>query len=362
MAYVTSKPSHKIPALDCLRGVAILAVLGYHILGASFYHFGLPSVGLWPDWSAAPSRSFLIFYPLSLGWAGVQLFFVISGFVIHLSYLGRPESHSVSRFYHRRFWRIVPPYWASLIAFVLLGLWTAPFSIMDIVLHTALCHDFSARYFFTINPSYWSLAVEFHIYLLYPLLLPLGRRVALLAVFGVICLATQFAVGRWLVAGDLQNLIANSLLVNLSHWWLGVVIAERYIEGTRIFPSWSVWPLIIVAALSSQCSLTGLYSSSFIAVACAALVEWAIYNPAIASRRLGRALGFVGVISYSLYLWHQPILHSIKPLLPDHPIWQMVLQGFVITPILIVLSWASYRWIEQPSERLGKRILSRKQA
>ena len=224
-APLTPKPSHKIPALDCLRGVAILAVLGYHILGASYYRFDIPFAGWRPDWHAV-SHTFWIFSPLTLGWMGVQLFFVISGFVIHLSYLGRPESHSASRFYQRRFWRIVPPYWVTLIAFVLIGALATPFTLEDIGLHAALLHDFSPKYFFSISPSYWSLAVEVQIYLLYPLLVPVRRRGWLLVLLAVISVATQY-VAAWISDPSLQAIAYNSVPVNLAHWWLGVVLAEN---------------------------------------------------------------------------------------------------------------------------------------
>jgi peptidoglycan/LPS O-acetylase OafA/YrhL len=160
-------PIEHLPALDCLRGLAILAVFGFHSLGASYGYVKLTMLGNWPDWGST-TRSFYLFYPLTLGWVGVQLFFIVSGFSIHHSTLSRPDRSSAGAFVWRRFWRIVPTYLVVLAALVL---WSGHFQSWQFFSHALLIHDVDPTTFFGINPSFWSLAVEWHIYLLYPLLL-----------------------------------------------------------------------------------------------------------------------------------------------------------------------------------------------
>ncbi len=97
-----------------LRAVAILSVFLLHWFGQAYGTDHLNWNGLLRDPASAPSTSFIAFFPLSFGWMGVPLFFVISGFCIHASALKNNELR-VGRFFWRRFWRIYPPYLAALI-------------------------------------------------------------------------------------------------------------------------------------------------------------------------------------------------------------------------------------------------------
>src|SRR5258708_24994291 len=89
---------------DVLRGAAILMVMIYHGFGR-VYGFYLPWNGYWRDFRRPPDALLIPGYPLSLGWAGVALFFVLSGFCIHLSFL-RASRFTNRQFFWRRFWRI----------------------------------------------------------------------------------------------------------------------------------------------------------------------------------------------------------------------------------------------------------------
>jgi len=91
--------------LDQIRGVAIIAVFLFHVLRVVTGLSTLP----WGTWHSdfEVSKSFLFLLPFSLGWAGVSIFFVVSGFCIHLSFKQHPE---FGAFFLRRFFRIYPPY------------------------------------------------------------------------------------------------------------------------------------------------------------------------------------------------------------------------------------------------------------
>ena len=104
-----------VPALDAIRGAAILAVFLFHSLGVSFGFDKLPWNGLFRDFANA-SKSFLLLYPLTYGSAGVAIFFVVSGFCIHLSFSKGSDKRWAS-FANRRLFRIYPPYLFALLIF-----------------------------------------------------------------------------------------------------------------------------------------------------------------------------------------------------------------------------------------------------
>ena len=111
MADEPTKTTAHLGFLDVLRGVAILWVFLAHSVGMSYG-------GTLPQWGPGWTRNFgearlpAVLFPLTYGFAGVAIFFVISGFCIHLSFLrGRPGDWQ--GFFVRRFFRIYPPYFCS---------------------------------------------------------------------------------------------------------------------------------------------------------------------------------------------------------------------------------------------------------
>ena len=112
--------SKHLELLDHLRGVAILAVLIFHTLGMAFGYDALPWKGWLRDFSG--HATFLCFLPVGMiGQAGVAIFFVVSGFCIHLSF--ETQGREWSRFFIRRFFRIYPPYLlALLLSFLILAI------------------------------------------------------------------------------------------------------------------------------------------------------------------------------------------------------------------------------------------------
>lgn len=165
-----------IEFLDYFRGSAIIAVFLFHSLGTAFRADQLPWGTLFRDFSTAnSSRSFLLLFPVTYGWAGVAIFFAVSGFCVHLSYARNPEQ-GWRVYFLRRFFRIYPPYLIALIVFGLilpaLAISLVPaFSWRQFLSHLFLIHNFQRVTLFCINPALWSIAVEVQLYALYPLLL-----------------------------------------------------------------------------------------------------------------------------------------------------------------------------------------------
>jgi len=145
-----------IPALDGLRALAVLLVILFH---ASTFAEGNPS--------GNPASA--IFY----GKTGVQLFYVLSGFLLSLPYaqwfFGLRKRPSTLLFYKRRALRVGPAYWVSLL---ILGLATAPTiaSVRDVALHAVFLSNTTWLSTFSINGVYWTMAIEVQFYALLPLI------------------------------------------------------------------------------------------------------------------------------------------------------------------------------------------------
>src|SRR4029079_6353157 len=103
--------------VDVLRGIAILLVVVYHSFGST-WGWWVPWAGWTSDFRSAPNDALIWLYPVTAAWVGVPLFFVISGFCIHYSFLRRGQFNA-REFVWRRFWRIYPAYFVALVAFTL---------------------------------------------------------------------------------------------------------------------------------------------------------------------------------------------------------------------------------------------------
>ncbi len=103
--------------IDFLRGIAILAVFQAHFI---WYYFPAYAGVVGVD-SDHPLKKVLLLnvLPRSIGWGGVTLFILVSGFLLHLGYLRTQQPFSLRGFYTRRFWRVYPPYLLVLLVFSL---------------------------------------------------------------------------------------------------------------------------------------------------------------------------------------------------------------------------------------------------
>jgi len=344
---------------DLLRGLAILMVVAYHAFGPQ-YGFYIPWNGWARDPGAAPSQAVVWFYPITLGWAGVALFFVISGFCIHYSYL-RSGRFDARRFFWRRFWRIYPAYIVALAAFTAVARLdpTTPDGARLFASHALFFHNFSEQDFFAINASFWSIATEIQLYLLYPFLLMMRSRLGL-----PWCLAVLFLVGCgwrlasvavWGLPDHLIHWAWSGPLMTWFDWGLGALVAERFHGGRRTFSRPGAWlialiPLFAVSTLYKPLTMftfTLAAGISAVALDLSLQMQWRI--------SLGmRLLAFIGTVSYSLYLWHQPLLFPMSRALT--PLVGWTLAWVAVVPLLILLSWCSYSLLERPGINLGERL------
>jgi peptidoglycan/LPS O-acetylase OafA/YrhL len=357
------------PAIDLLRALAALLVLVYHVTVLGKWE-GVPQHGVW-----------LAFHR---GWVGVDLFFVISGFVIAWSALNGYAAQGPAfrwPFAQRRFWRIVPLYYFTSLIFLFLvqpALLAIPADKLatHVLSHLFFVHNLAPGTFGSINGVAWSVGLEVQFYLLMLLITPWLARVNAyrgLLMAAVLALAYRYLTTRVLVPGlpdtDVhEQLVAATQLPGvidqfacgmflalalrrregLAHRWLTV--------GWRNFGFWLVLAGVLLWA-SLKLHLTYTYWDRaamivfwrpLLTLGMAGLVAAAVTFP-WASIRLLAPLRYVGEISYGIYLWHLPILHVLKTHVPEIQGYSLLGHVVVCTLVLSSFSWHAFEkpWVRR---------------
>lgn len=301
-----------MPELDALRGVAILMVFVFH----AFEDFT-------PSGPNAPAWERLFLSAMSLGWTGVNVFFVLSGFLITgilLDSTNRPRYYS--RFYFRRVLRILPVYYLLIAVLVLLA------RISFVRSHTSWAFaGLSAVYLSNITPLFgvprdyaplWSLAVEEHFYLIWPAAVRMlkTRGLATAAISICVCepILRAFAVARGgLWWGPYTWLSADGLALGAM-----VAIFARSSQGSRanVLRLTVLSTFIGTALLIASLAIPGFIAISLRATSvnyyALALLGAVLWLGTGEYRKLVnlRILSFYGFISYGLYLVH-PLIFSL---------------------------------------------------
>jgi peptidoglycan/LPS O-acetylase OafA/YrhL len=379
---VQSAPKHRFGVLDDCRGIAVILVFLRHcenFLPASV------SDTLYNPWKLLSELfsgkvdvralvSFIAFFPFHLGWSALPIFFVISGFCIHLTYC-QPASRDLRAFYVRRFFRIYPAYLLALLFFGLFfPLTRLPLNKLtywgQLVTHLFLCHNVSELSVCAIVPAYWTIAVEVQLYLLFPLLLVFARRLSLgrvLLVLAIIevSLHTVAAIFFEKPGSFAPVWLRTSPFFFCFSWGIGAAIADAYLAGrplpfTRIHPAvWLVPWFLTCTWPASEFSFT--FFALFTASAISRRLE---RGPGHEPRTyFGRFVRQTGIYSYSIYLIHTPILRAVVSLyqarfpgIENHPflIFGAAASGWLLVFPLGALMYYS---VEKPGIYIGKRLL-----
>jgi exopolysaccharide production protein ExoZ len=158
--------THRNQSLDLLRGVAVLLVV--------LVHCAISASGSVPGLTAFAHEH---------GERGIQLFFIVSGYTMMLTFGSKVDSSSIRSFYIRRAFRIVPLFWVAILLYLVITkgegfrFWAPDgVTISDVVLTFLFLHWSSVTAFNSVVPGGWSIAVEMQFYLLFPLLIFLFRR------------------------------------------------------------------------------------------------------------------------------------------------------------------------------------------
>ena len=345
------------PALDGLRGIAILAVLGHHV-GALL----LPAS--WgPD-------------VLPAGFLGVDLFFVLSGFLITTLLVERATEHRrARRFYARRALRLFPAVGALLALCAIVGLLAgvgATRVLNTILVVATYTTNWATLEGVTVLPQLthlWSLAVEEQFYLLWPLLLwgllalGLSRR-SLLGVALLLALASASWRALLWERGELGVQLYFRSDTRADGLLLGAALALVPLARLQALPRRPVLlaaaagaVLFLAVAQGLELTSPALYLGVFTAVALAggALIVAALDDASPASRLLAAPwLVSVGLASYTLYLWHFPVFMVARDQLAGLPWPARVLGALAATALVTGLS---RRLVEQPTLALKARLL-----
>lgn len=323
----------RIPELDGIRGIAILLVLVYHLMPAKLHN----------------------------GWLGVDVFFVLSGFLITsllLSEWDKRHTIDFKSFYFRRALRLLPALTAMLTVYAaLVSVWGQPWprTLRAVIAVQFYFANYASQDDLGIASHAWSLAVEEHFYLLWPVALAFMLRRCSLRQIGLILSAFIVAVALWRagffwITGSHHHCYfstdakADTLLA-------GCLAAIVNRQGLRI-PRATVAVAVVLIAVSfslpaySQTGAFALGWSTVFAVAAAALLLWVVRSQGPLSRLLAcRSLGWTGRISYSLYLWHPLVIAAVARTIGG----QWTKAATVATVALcFAVAALSYYGIEQP--------------
>ena len=354
--------SNRLPAVDGLRAVAALWVVLFHVTAFSHARFPeVPGIDLF----------------LKSGSTGVSLFLVLSGFCLYLPFAaGRATRFKTAPFFKRRFRRLAPAYYTSLLLSLLLTLVSsAPLglpqlSMQDIAwqvtTHAALIHSLFPDTFYALNGAYWSLGLEWQLYLGLPLLIVGVRRLGLArTVAGAIAANVVYRLSLglgisqgWVTAGGAlaEYVLPNQLFGRWAEFALGMVAAELY-ASKRLDHAGRYLPLMLAGMIAlvplalavAQFEVSHIvYGLMFFTLLCVVLVS----NNMVARVLSCRPLVLVGTMSYSLYLVHQPVIQSVAawfeafhPSASSREVFFILL--LLVVPAILLVAWLLFMVVER---------------
>jgi len=360
------KANQQFYQFDVLRALAIIGVFYVHCQYAIYPGFDF-SYGRFFIISPASAERFkyMSMSPFAFGWAGVILFFLISGFLIHYVTLVKGiENFKLGQFVSRRFWRIYPLFLIALLFFTFNGqsVRDVYHNPRDFLAHLFLVHNFSDKYIFSINGVFWSLAAEVQVYALYPVFLFISLKTntkfTLLILF-IIGLLTTF---YWWESSAFKSIsVGNSVLRLWFVWAFGAYLGECFYHKKRIFGRVSNFQLILLCLIfyfSKLLFIHIIFDIYFATIILAIIMEKYLYIKREV-RLWEKALIPVGLCSYSIYLFHMPFLSymysvaDIMHLRNHNKLAFFLVNSFPIFLFIFGLAYLSYLLLEQNSVKLG---------
>lgn len=358
------------PALTGLRGVAA----GWVVLFHWWLLAGAPRVAAFGiDVSAV----------FSCGFLGVDLFFVLSGFLLGLPFLqwarGARAFPDLARFWKRRCLRVLPAYYAQLGILILAG-WLIggawPVDLRKLLAYLSMQFVFFDGIAPLLNGVWWSLPVEWNFYIVLPLLgLMFARARWWLVAGGVLVAVVAFRLFCYQLLledraiGPVAYPMILQLPGRLDEFVFGMVAAWFHLRRGTPTPRRDGCALALGVAglLGLLMVLDGrgdifataaaplIFGYATFAGVLLALIVYAAASPLRLARVLfgGRVLAFLGTISYSLYLWHAVVFQvayasGFAPWTYGAGITGRVLLAVLPTAVSLAIAWLSYRLTEHP--------------
>ena len=355
-----ARPVPQLHALTGLRGIAAWAVV--------VYHARLSLLDWMPGW---------MIDGFGYGYLAVDIFFMLSGFVIWLNYgpkLRAAGLREAPRFWWRRFARIWPLHGAILAAMVVFALAlaatgrsTANYPFAELPLHLLLVQNWGLTPELSWNHPAWSISAEAGAYLLFPLVVTLWRierlsPVSLIAVLTLLAIGLHlaFALPGFDSLGD--QITTLGLFRCVAEFGMGMVLANL----------WLAWRERRFALLgSAACGVVlmalgiggWLAQTLFIPLMFAAfLLALALDRGPLARGLASRPLRWLGDVSYATYLVHFPLFILFKLLFVNDDLQVSPLGFASYCAVLLVLSGGLYHWLEKPAQRRLNALVPRQGA
>jgi peptidoglycan/LPS O-acetylase OafA/YrhL len=371
-----SRAGGRLLALDGLRAYAVLGVIWVHLAG--FFYAGLEPK--------------IVFQVLSFLGIGVDLFFVISGFCMFHMYVGRQSEFSLQQFWKfikGRIARIVPMYWLVVLAtslnfWLLFDFFPWKETIVNAFFLNTLPIDLQAPWLIF---HFWSLSTEWQFYLLLPPFVWLCTRIGVMRALGFgVLISIGLSLVTALIAPQLHETLKPQVLLRFVQFGAGIFAAHCYQARTSLadqaarqtsladqatrqtsLPFWLIGNRAVLAgfaiAFVGRCmayrglpvadslkTILGALSYAVIGLGFGLVVRSVVQDPSALSRMFAHAwLGYLGKISYSMYLWHWLICSTVAP--PMLAITGLNVRGLLATFVLVCLltiaiSHVSYHWVE----------------
>lgn len=332
--------------VEAWRGLAAWMVV--------YAHYWAGSVSSWPL--------------LRFTFTGVDLFFVLSGFVFAPYFFGKPMS--AGSFAVRRFFRIYPTYFLALLIYFSMK-WLDGQALAYWWQHLVFAYLQSREMVFYYNPAFWSLPAEVEFYLLLPLLAIFCRRGwPFFAALALTALIMRLALG-WASDAQLQNgayVLMHHLPGMLIEFLLGVC---AWALSRLQLASWHRWLLFAgglafwiwlarwfatVGDVGVNASLARGQLSWLAALAFAAMLAASVGY----GKRAPQALVFValwsGRLSFGIYLFHIAALRLLEPFAKNLGGIDVTMAAALLT---LLIAWFSYRFWENPWRKFGRDLAGR---
>lgn len=310
----------RLECLDALRGIAALLVVLQHVLEQAVPHF-------------------VLLQYCNIGRLGVFLFFLISGFVVPFSIKGEQP---LRRFTISRAARLLPALWLSIavmLAFESAGAATILANMAMIARPLGLPE---------LAGAYWTLTYELAFYLAVAALFACGLLRSA-RVVGVITLAGLAAVIPAIPTGY------SGVLLNMALLFTGLLLRLALLEDDHSARPWAA--AATLGLLLAGCAYALLFDGGNTRIdglprLTATVLAVLVFVATVLRRpQAGRVPVYLGAISYSIYLFQEPVLRALQPLVA----WDATLYLLAVLAVLIALASAVYHWVEKPFIALGHR-------
>ncbi len=349
----TNNPN-RLHFLDGLRGTAIILVILFHAYSDTWDVF-LPYHDQYHD-----------FFIFKYGNYGVQLFFLISGFVISMSL---EKCNSFGNFMFRRWLRLFP----AMLIVSLIILITAPLlsarpmgmpNVGDLIPGLTFVEPEAFQSIFNnhqklIEGSFWTLFVEVKFYIVAGLLyFYIGQKKMIVALIIMFLISTIFGLMQAHIPSELEVRLGTILhYLNYQHygWFAAGALFYRYYSLKNV----SCFFMGLLIALLSARALDGFLSISMIFATTLVLIfAVSIFNPMLQELLSNKFLGILGYISYPLYLIHENAMISIIVQLHHQYDW-IPLFFLPLLPVsgLIFVAWIIARYLEPVVRQFIKNLL-----